>query len=460
MFRLDIPHEFSAELSWIGFVVLRERLGLAITIKEVESNDCVLKYSGRHLVLRNDLFSKGSADCEWASAMPSVSLEQWNLDNSELRARLVKQNIPVLFGRAGFAVDAAGNGKLELDVLGSAFFMLSRFEEAVVPERDDHDRFPATASIAFKERFLDRPIIDEYIEILWAAISRIWPLAQRKKNEFRMSVSHDIDSPSYFAFRPWKKLLRRAAGDCLKRGRLREATRDIRTRLQSRRSIHPSDPYNKFTWIMDHSERLGLISRFYVICGRNHPRFDPDYDVEHPAIRQLLRNISDRQHSIGLHPSYNAYKSVGIMLAEAEQLRKVCVEENIAISELHARMHYLRWHTPTTARILQHAGVEVDSTLSFADHIGFRCGTCHEYQAFDPVERKELDIRIQPLIAMDGTVIDERYMGLGISVAAGEALVALKNACRTVDGVFSLLWHNTQLVRDDQRDLYTSVLAG
>ena len=211
---------------------------------------------------------------------------------------------------------------------------------------------------------------------------------------------------------------------------------------------------------MDNSERLGLTSTFYVICGQNHPRFDPDYDVDHPAIRRLLRDISDRQHKIGLHASYNAYRSAETIAAEAERLKNVCAEEGIVISDLPGRMHYLRWRTPITLRILQRAGVAVDSTLAFADRAGFRCGTCHEYQAFDPIENKQLDVRIQPLVAMESSIMDERYMGLGVSDAAGDALVSLKNACRTVNGVFSLLWHNTQLVRDDQRSLYTSVLAG
>jgi len=460
VFILKVPSENRNELSWIATVVLREHLGLDFSIEEVQSGDYVLEYLDRKLVLRNDFLSKGPADRKLAAAMPSESLEQWNPGDTGLSARLVKQTIPVLFGRASFSVDSDGNGKLDLDVFGSAFFMLSRYEETIVPDRDEHDRFPATASVAFMEGFLDRPIIDEYVEILWAAISRVWPVAQRKKWEFKMSVSHDIDSPSYFAFRAWKQLLRRAAGDLLKRGRMREAAHDMKMWMLSRQSIHPSDPYNTFGWIMDNSERLGLSSTFYVICGRNHPRFDPDYDVDHPAIRRLLRDISDRQHKIGLHASYNAYKSAETIAVEAERLRKVCAEEGISIAELPGRMHYLRWHTPITLYLLQRAGIAVDSTLAFADHAGFRCGTCHEYQAFDPVESKQLDIRIQPLVAMEGSVMDERYMGLGISDAAADALLALKNACRTVDGTFSLLWHNTQLVRDDQRSLYTSVLAG
>lgn len=51
-------------------------------------------------------------------------------------------------------------------------------------------------------------------------------------------------------------------------------------------------------------------------------------------------------------------------------------------------------------------------------------------------------------------------MGLGLTDAAADTLLALKDACRTVGGTFTLLWHNTQLVNSAQRSLYETVLDG
>ena len=461
MFTLAIPKGRSTELRWITNVIFRDRFGLQFTIEERDSSDIVLEHLGRKLVLANVFFSSALATGILATAIPESPLNMWKVDEPDLRDKLVRESIPILFGNPGFTINAIeGSGRLELDVLGSAFFALSRYEEIIFSERDMHDRFPAYASIAYKEKFLDRPIIDEYVEILWAVIARIWPETERKRSKFSVSISHDIDSPSYHAFRPWRRVLRGATGDIIKRRQLRKAAHEIRMKFLGRRSIPAGDRYNTFDWIMDTSERLGLTSTFYVLCGRNHPLYDADYDVGHPAIRNLLRRIKQRKHSIGLHPSYNTYRSPEMLIAEAERLRTVCAEEGIEFTELHSRMHYLRWHTPTTINILERAGIAVDSSLAFADHAGFRCGTYHEYQAFDPVGNRALDVRIRPLVAMESSVIDKRYMGLGVSAEAADTLLALKNACRTVGGVFSLLWHNTQLVRDDQRSLYKSVLAG
>ena len=39
-----------------------------------------------------------------------------------------------------------------------------------------------------------------------------------------------------------------------------------------------------------------------------------------------------------------------------------------------------------------------------------------------------------------------------------DKFLQLKNACKAVDGTFTLLWHNNQLTTKAERDLYTSII--
>lgn len=98
-----------------------------------------------------------------------------------------------------------------------------------------------------------------------------------------------------------------------------------------------------------------------------------------------------------------------------------------------------------------------DSTLSYADLPGFRCGTCFEYPAFNTVTQQTLQIRIRPLIAMECTVIAERYMGLGYTDAAVAQFELLKDACRKVGVCFTLLWHNSHFTSTKDQDLYKRI---
>lgn len=94
--------------------------------------------------------------------------------------------------------------------------------------------------------------------------------------------------------------------------------------------------------------------------------------------------------------------------------------------------------------------------MTYADRPGFRCGTCFEYPAFDPVAQEALSLRIRPLIAMKCTVTSSLYMGLGTGTEALEVFTALKNTCRAIGGSFTLLWHNSEMKRS--KELYKKVL--
>jgi hypothetical protein len=128
---------------------------------------------------------------------------------------------------------------------------------------------------------------------------------------------------------------------------------------------------------------------------------------------------------------------------EADRLKGICAEEGIEQSQWGGRMHYLRWEQPATMRAWAGAGMSYDSTLGYADRPGFRCGTCHEYPAFDPVAQEQLSLRIRPLVVMECTVVDDKYMGLGAGNEALQQFEKLKNTCACVDGDFTLLWHNS-----------------
>lgn len=338
-----------------------------------------------------------------------------------------------------------GKAVIHYDILGLTYWMLSRQEEVGRTDLDEHGRFPATSSHAFKHGYLERPIVDEWLNILGQVIQRVWPRLELKTHRFNIKVSHDVDFPSRYGFRSMKRLIRAIAGDLVKRRDFKSALTAPWIRLNSGARLHPADPFNTFDWIMDVFEAHGLTSAFYFMCGRTDKGRDGDYEIEHPAIRDLMRRIHARGHEIGLHPSYNTYQRPDLIAAEADRLRRVCHEEGIKQDVWGGRMHYLRWEHPTTMRGWQQAGMTYDSTLGYADMPGFRCGTCFEYPAFDPLAERQLALRIRPLIVMECTILADRYMGLGTGVAAYNKFSGFRDTCMKVNGMFTMLWHNSNI---------------
>src|SRR5690606_1312947 len=116
------------------------------------------------------------------------------------------------------------------------------------------------------------------------------------------------------------------------------------------------DPFNVFNWMMELSEERGLISTFHFICGTTNPAKDAKYRIDDPAIRKLMRRISARGHRIGLHPSYGTFEDPIALASEFAHLREICAREGISQDRWGARMHFLKWRTPTTPRSLAAAG--------------------------------------------------------------------------------------------------------
>lgn len=449
----DIATWLEPRLAWIG-TVLAERLGTPFQLR-LRGGIVHLTMAGREgsisFAQQADTFSRADSSlpiCQWDGAE-----EGWTMP---LRRPLPAPGAAAL---PSPLVRQEGDGHfIAYDIPGLAYWMLSRQEEVGRTDLDHHGRFPATSSHAHQHGYLERPVVDEWVNVLAQVIKRQWPGLVLRKPQSAIVVSHDVDTPSRYAFGNAGQLLRAMAGDVLKRRNPSAALRAIPMRASSSRELHRSDPLNWFDWIMDESEKRGLVSAFYFICGRTDASRDALYDPEHPAIRALLRRIHSRGHEIGLHPSYNSYRSPQVIADEANRLRRVCGEEGISQSGWGGRMHFLRWETPTTMRAWADAGMRYDSSLSYADLPGFRCGTCFEYPAFDAVAGEVLDLRLRPLIAMECTVMAERYLGLGSGPEALARFVGLKQACAAVGGSFTTLWHNTVFESPDVRKLYQALL--
>lgn len=334
---------------------------------------------------------------------------------------------------------------IHYDILGLTYWMLARVEEIGSTNLDNYGRFPATASHAFQHGYLNRPVVDEWLHLLGQVIQRQWSGMELKRHQFSIKVSHDVDQPSLYAFKPWREIARMMAGHIIKRHDLKAFFTAPYVKLATRNELIAADPYNTFDWLMDVSEENNLKSAFYFICGRTNPGRDADYEPEHPVIRKLMLRIHERGHEIGLHPSYNTFQKPELLKKEADRLKRVCVELGIEQKLWGGRMHYLRWEQPTTLRAWAEAGMNYDSTLGYADRPGFRCGTCYEYLAFEPIAQRQLSLRIRPLIVMECSVINDVYAGLGVTDAAAELINKLKERCAAVNGVFVMLWHNCYL---------------
>jgi Family of unknown function (DUF7033) len=451
---------YRAERAYTFAFVLGEFLGLTWTaeprafdgpVELVLADDPT-----RRLTIADALFATPPEEWLTPRSLPAPPLPRWDLAASGLAARLVEPTLPVLFADPpGVAAGADGQSlHLDLDVFGATFFSLTRYEEAVRGDRDEHGRFPPEATLAVADGFHDRPVVDEYVEVLRAAIARTWPRLELRRPQAGLRLSHDVDWPTH----PRSSLpatIKAAAGDVIRRRDPSLALLRGRAQLARAAGRPDRDPYNTFEWIMERSEQAGLRSAFYFMTARTDPRFDSGYSLDDPWIRKLLRRIHARGHELGLHPSYGTLGRPELLLKERDMLLAACAELGIEQDDWGGRQHFLRWRNPDTWRAWADAELAYDSTLGYGRNPGFRCGTSHEYPAFDVVEQRPLPLRERPLIVMDMALTEGRGEHAGVV----EHVRMLADRCRMFGGDFTLLWHNSQLASTRQQAQYVRVLS-
>ncbi|WP_102400021.1 polysaccharide deacetylase family protein [Haloimpatiens massiliensis] len=323
------------------------------------------------------------------------------------------------------------------DFISDIFFMLTRYEEVVNTEKIEeiYNRFPAVQSVAIKNNFLHRPIVNEDIEFIWYILHNFNLKLERKKwwknNEFAVCLTHDVDM--LFKYDKLKNEIRNCGSFLLKEKSFNKFVKNIKFYFRSKLD-YTKDLFWNLDDIMKKEYEKGFKSSFYFMSGGNS-QFDNNYSLQDYRIKELIEHIENKGFEVGYHGSFNSFDDINIMDEE-----KTRIDEIVTCNSYGCRQHYLRFSTPTTWRIQEKVGLLYDTTLGYADYEGFRTGYCFPYKPFDLIEDRVMDIWEIPLIVMDATVSNYRKL------SRSEGIERIKNLIDLVEkykGVFTLLWHNS-----------------
>jgi hypothetical protein len=454
--NIFVPADYREPAEWVLKWIFAEVLQLEVTCDAHAGDRIEIRLQGKALSIASDFFRHNKPVWLKPGSLVIEPREDWIDVDRTLAADLTARSIPVLWGHQGFLLTPQGNGQLHLDVIGSIFFMLSRYEEVVKASRDQNDRFPAAASLAVERGFLYRPIVDEYIEILWSAIVKVWPQLTRPPVGGAMVVTCDVDEPYERWISSPSLLAQGLAGALLRRRSLGCASRRLKNAWYSRRGRFQFDPNWNFAWYMSTLESRGHRGIFYFIPTSGRTQFDCTYSLTERRMQELLKSLSDRGHQIGMHGSYLTYRNPALMKRERMALIDACRSASADAAVSGNRQHYLRWDAGQTADHLAHAGFTYDSSGGYPDNPGFRYGTTRTFPMWSWIQQAPLKLRQRPLVLMEGSVIS--YLKLGYSAEAFDLMRVLKKAALKY-GDFTMLWHNSSLSTPEDIDLFSQILA-
>lgn len=429
MIKINIPNNFLPERKYIINILFDEflRLEYDINVKGGAKDYDIILENGKKITIKDSFFTNFEDGLDY--------LEKKNIPGKIKFLKnqfIAEKDIPVIFGDDEFKIEECGI-ICGIDIIASSFFMLTRWEEYVNKTRDLHNRFPATASLAYKYNFLDRSVVNEYVEMLWNMLKYLGCNQKRKERQYELVLTHDVDN--LYKWKSWKQIFRTASGDVLRRRNLNLALSRIR-KYEKIRQGKIKDPYDTFDYLMDKSESIGVKSRFYFMSG-GITKYDNNYKIDEKKCIELIKEIRKHGHIIGFHGSYASYNNPQQWGKEKELMERVCQS---GVNE--GRQHFLRFEVPTTWQIWEDNNMKIDSTCGYADREGFRCGTGDEFSVFNILSRKKLILKESPLIIMEGTLQNSNYRGL----SPNDFLKVLNyyiKITKRYNSKITLLWHNS-----------------
>lgn len=343
------------------------------------------------------------------------------------------EGVPLLYGNP--QIERRGSVLIvHADIIASVFFLLTRYEEMVRRDiRDEHGRFPGRESLPYRAGFIDRPIVDEYSALIRKWLRQAGVDIPEPQRRFSVLLSHDVDR-----IQKYRSLPRTVARVLLGRRPWRELQDNFRVLSGSKED--PFDTFDKMIQLDNQclaaTDEVQIKTAYFFLAG-NICSQDKGYCINSKFAKAVIQKVKDSGAIVGLHSSY-----YGGMHPENIIQEKTSLEEAAGCSIHHNRYHYLSWREIEDGQVLNQAGIDWDSTLGYADVAGFRLGICRPIQLFDPIHCKLFGIEEHPLILMDRTLSEDKYMGFNMD-EAWEYFQKLLIQVRRYNGELTMSWHNS-----------------
>ncbi|HKO81280.1 MAG TPA: hypothetical protein VJU78_12830, partial [Chitinophagaceae bacterium] len=99
----------------------------------------------------------------------------WIKPHSLLFENKITEQAVQCFEIKGQKVFFKTEGDFPFDIFAASFYLLSRYEEYLPHQKDMYGRYAHENSLAFKEQFLDRPLINIWLQDLKNILRNIFP---------------------------------------------------------------------------------------------------------------------------------------------------------------------------------------------------------------------------------------------------------------------------------------------
>ena len=431
---LVYSHSITPRLNYIFRHVLTRILGIEVgftsKVEEFIAHDG-LKFSYTRQALGNELFVKNN-ELLFNQGIDylEINVVQWD-------------DVPCFF-------QTNPGSDVPFDIFAASFYLISRYEEYLPHVKDEHERFPASESLAYQNKFLDLPVIDiwalKFGELLRKAFPKFEEELKNEKRRFDFISTIDVD----MAFKFKHKGFTRNVGGIVK-DLSQFNISELWMRFLVIFGLH-KDPYDVYDKLIGMRKKFDIRTLFFFLLGE-YGTYDKNISPGNSNYRLLIKNIAD-YCTVGIHPSYMSMKKEQKIKKEQSLLQSIV---NFPITK--SRQHYLRVALPETYQHLVDLEIKQDYSMGYASQFGFRAGTCTPFYFYDLDFEIQTPLKVFPFAAMDVTLKD--YLNF-TPKKSYITIMQLANEVRKVRGTMITVFHNESVSGSGQwrgwSKLYESLL--
>lgn len=415
---LVYTHTITPRLQYVADFIGKEIFDapMHITIGEQEFKN----YAGPRLNYSDNDFSEHEFFIKAKSLLFEPDIKEQSIDCFEIN-----------FNKAFFQT----KGDFPFDILAAIFYLLSRYEEYLPHKKDIYERYAHENSLAFKENFLQVPLINFWLSDFKKALQQKFPALSFKRSRFKYVPTYDIDIAYSYKDKGWKRNL----GGALK-SILRRDWNAVKERIEVLRN-KKKDPFDAYEWL----DALHLYCKvkpvYFFLVAQQQKGFDKNIPTSSKSLQELIAYFA-KVYKLGLHPSWQSSVAKGAeILKEEKEWLEVVADKAI----IHSRQHYIKFNLPDTYRRLVDCSITRDYSMGYGTINGFRASVASSFYWFDLTKNESTPLLVFPFCFMDANSFYQQKLS---TKEAYEELKYYYGVLKKLNGLFITIWHNNFLGTD------------
>lgn len=333
-------------------------------------------------------------------------------------------------------------GDFPFDIFAAAFYLLSRYEEYLSHQKDMYGRYAHENSLAFREGFLDQPLINRWMQLFKEALKNKFQQLPIHNSTFTFLPTYDIDIAWSYKQKGWRSF--GGVMQALIKGRWQEFKERVRV-LQGKQK----DPFDSYGWLNQIHERFKLKPYYFFLLAEKKGKYDKNISPRQKTLHALISDHLVR-YPVGIHPSWRSGDEHSSLKKEIDSLQAITGNKVVS-----SRQHYIRFTLPETFRRLIENGIQFDFSMGYGSINGFRASVASPFYWYDLEREKQTELILFPFCFMEANSFYEQK---NTAQQALEEMRHYYNTVKSVKGTFIMIWHNqflgTDKLYDGWREVY------